>query len=411
MSTLTAPSFRTGDDGTSAWRHAPPAGRILLRLLQRLQHGTLELHTPQGVTLCLGHGTPVARLDLHDWSVAGAVLRHGDIGLAEGYLRGQWSSPDVVALLRLALANRAALGGALHGHWGARLLHRVRHWLRRNTRRGSRRNIHAHYDLGNGFYRLWLDDTMSYSAAWFGGDRSQPLEQAQHAKMRRALHACALRPGQRLLDIGCGWGALAELAAREFDVEVTGVTLSSEQLAHAMQRIAHAALSHRVRLRLQDYRDIDDGPYDAIVSIEMIEAVGRAYWPTYFGTLQRLLRPGGRACIQAIVIRDELFDDYLRGSDFIQQYIFPGGCLLSRGELERQARRAGLQMADMVAFGGDYAETLRRWRAAFDGQRDAVRAQGFDERFVRLWHFYLAYCEAGFDAGDIDVVQVTLVKP
>ena len=238
MSTLTAPTPSTRDDWTHTWRHAPTAGRMLLRLLQRLQHGTLELRTPEGVVLRVGHGTPVARLDLHDWRVAAAVLRHGDIGLAESYLRGQWSSPDVVTLLRLALANRAPLDAALHGHWVARLLHRVRHWLRRN--------IHAHYDLGNGFYRLWLDDTMTYSAAWFEGDRSQPLEQAQRAKIRRALQACALAPGQRLLEIGCGWGALAEQAAREFDVHVTGITLSREQLVHGMQRIAHAALSNRL---------------------------------------------------------------------------------------------------------------------------------------------------------------------
>lgn len=418
MSLLTAPPLPPGSDATDwqlALREAPAAGRTVLRLLQRLRHGHLELRTPQGVTLRLGApaGTASlhARLELADWQVASAVLRSGDIGFAESYLAGHWNTPDLAALLRLMLANRHEIEAAIHGHWAGRLLYRLRHRLRRNSRAGSRRNVHAHYDLGNGFYRLWLDDTMTYSSAWFGGDFGQTLQQAQRAKMHRALRQAGVGEGMRMLEIGCGWGALAETAAREFGARVVGVTLSTEQLTHGMRRLAHAGLSERVELRLQDYRDIDDGPFDAIVSIEMVEAVGQAYWPAYFGTLRRLLRPGGRACVQAIVIRNELFEDYLRGTDFIQQYIFPGGCLLSRREIHRQAGLAGLQVLDEMAFGADYAETLRRWRRAFLAQRDAVLAQGFDERFVRLWTFYLAYCEAGFDAGDIDVVQFTLGRP
>ncbi|MDW8336104.1 MAG: cyclopropane-fatty-acyl-phospholipid synthase family protein [Tepidimonas sp.] len=418
MSTLTAPPLPPGDASPEwqlALRQAPAAARSVLRLLRRLRHGHLELRIPNGTVLAFGQPptttTLHARLELADWRVAGAVLRSGDIGFAESYLEGQWSSPDVAALLRLMLANRRELDAVVHGHWLGRALYRLRHRLRRNSRRGSRRNIHAHYDLGNGFYRLWLDESMTYSSAWFGGDWGQSLEQAQRAKMRRALQQTGVRAGQRLLEIGCGWGALAELAAREFGARVTGVTLSTEQLTHGMRRIAHTGLSEQVELRLQDYRDIADGPFDAIVSIEMIEAVGQAYWPAYFGALRRLLTPGGRACVQAIVIRDELFERYLQGTDFIQQYVFPGGCLLSRGEMARQARRAQLQIVDEFAFGPDYAETLRRWRRAFLAQRDAVLAQGFDERFVRLWTFYLAYCEAGFDAGDLDVVQVTLARP
>jgi len=401
------------DDTAAALDGAPPAARAALRLLRGLRHGQLELVTPTGQTLTFGAaGAELrARLELRNWRVAAAALRSGDIGFAETYIAGDWSTPDLTALLRLMLANRHTLEAVIHGSWTGRLLYRLRHLLHRNTRSGSRRNIHAHYDLGNAFYRLWLDETMTYSSAWFDGDAGRDLATAQRAKIARALRMAGVGPGTRLLEIGCGWGTLAETAAREFGAQVTGVTLSSEQLAHGLQRLAAAGLSHRAELRLQDYRDIADSPYDAIVSIEMIEAVGREYWPTYFGTLQRLLRPGGRACIQAIVIRDELFERYLRSTDFIQQYIFPGGCLLSPGTFHAQAQRAGLRVIDTLAFGRDYAETCRRWRRDFLARRDEVLALGFDERFVRLWSFYLAYCEAGFDAGDIDVVQYTLVKP
>lgn len=403
------------DEWSAALEGAPSAARAALRLLQRLRHGTLELQVPGGQTLVFGPPGAAhelrARLELRNWSVAAAALRSGDIGFAETYIAGDWTTPDLAALLRLMLANRHALEDVIHGSWAGRLLYRLRHLLHRNTRSGSRRNIHAHYDLGNAFYRLWLDETMTYSAAWFAGDAGRDLTSAQRAKIERALRMAGAAPGARLLEIGCGWGTLAETAARDFGARVTGVTLSTEQLTHGLQRLAAAGLSDRAELRLQDYRDIADGPYDAIVSVEMIEAVGREYWPTYFGALQRLLRPGGRACIQAIVIQDTLFEQYLRSTDFIQQYIFPGGCLLSPAVFHDQARRAGLQVVDTLAFGRDYAETCRRWRRDFLARRDEVLALGFDERFVRLWSFYLAYCEAGFDAGDIDVVQYTLVKP
>lgn len=394
---------------------APSAARAALRLLQRLRHGLLELQVPGGQTLVFGQAGAAhelrARLELRNWSVAAAALRSGDIGFAETYIAGDWTTPDLAAVLRVMLANRQALEDIIHGSWAGRLLYRLRHLLRRNTRSGSRRNIHAHYDLGNAFYRLWLDETMTYSSAWFEGDAGRDLASAQRAKIARALRMAGVTPGARLLEIGCGWGTLAETAARDFGARVTGVTLSTEQLTHGLQRLAAAGLSDRAELRLQDYRDVADGPYDAIVSVEMIEAVGREYWPTYFDALQRLLRPGGRACIQAIVIQDTLFERYVRSTDFIQQYIFPGGCLLSPAAFHEQARRAGLQVVDTLAFGRDYAETCRRWRRDFLARREAVLALGFDERFVRLWSFYLAYCEAGFDAGDIDVVQYTLVKP
>ena len=389
----------------------PWAARAALGALRALRHGTLDLECPDGTALRFGHGEPHATLTLLDWRACAATLKGGDIGFAESFIAGHWTTPDLARLLTLLARNRDALEALVYGRWWAALLHRARHALNRHSRRGSRRNAHAHYDLGNAFYGLWLDETMSYSSAWFDGDLAQPLPRAQEAKMRRALQACALQPGQRLLDIGCGWGALAEYAAREHGAHVTGITLSREQLAHAEQRLRDAGLAERATLRLQDYRDVDDGPYDAIVSIEMFEAVGRKHWPHFFTALRRALKPGGRACIQSIVMRDDLFSRYLRGTDFIQQYIFPGGLLPSPGSFRAQAQAAGLRIDDELPFGADYAETLRRWRAAFLAREGALRKLGFDTRFLRTWHFYLAYCEAAFTAGSIDVVQFTLAAP
>ncbi|MBY0366709.1 MAG: cyclopropane-fatty-acyl-phospholipid synthase family protein, partial [Burkholderiaceae bacterium] len=284
----------------------------------------------------------------------------------------------------------------------------LRHLLHRNTRAGSRKNIHAHYDLGNDFYKLWLDPTMNYSSAWFAGAAEGSLDAAQGAKMRRALAEAGVGEGSRVLEIGCGWGAVAEVAARDFGARLTGVTLSTEQLAWAQRRLADAGLS--ADLRLQDYRDISDGGYDAVVSIEMFEAVGREYWDGYFRTVHDKLKPGGRACIQSITIRDELFERYVRSTDFIQQYIFPGGLLPSPSQFRAHAEKAGLRVVNELAFGADYAETLRRWREAFLRHEGPVRELGFDTRFLRLWEFYLAYCEAAFAAGNTDVMQFTLVR-
>jgi cyclopropane-fatty-acyl-phospholipid synthase len=389
----------------------PARARHALRLLQRLQHGTLHLELPDGSTLEFGQGgQPHASLRLHDWSVFGAVLRSGDIGLAEGYIDQHWSTPHLADLLRLLMANRDALESLVYGAWWGRLAYRLRHLLNRNTRTGSRRNIHAHYDLGNAFYQLWLDPSMTYSSAWFQGDLAGDFTAAQHAKVRRALRSAAVHPGHRVLEIGCGWGALAEMAASEFGAHVTGVTLSTEQLAFGQRRLHDAGLTDKAELRLQDYRDIQDAPFDAICSIEMVEAVGQAYWPSYFGTVARLLKPGGRACVQSIVIDDALFERYVQGTDFIQQYVFPGGCLPSPARFRAVAQQAGLRVVEELAFGADYAETLRRWHRQFTRQRAQVLAQGFDAKFLRTWEFYLAYCEAAFDSGSIDVVQYTLVK-
>ena len=407
MNTSTAPQHRLPTD-------MPLAARRVLPLLQKLQHGRLHLRLPDGSESVYGQGEqPSASLVVHDWGMFAAAMRSGDIGFAESFIAGEWETPDLCALLRVFIANRNALEDVIYGHWWGQLAHRLRHWLNRNTRSNSRKNIHAHYDLGNAFYSLWLDPTMNYSSAWFDGNPMLPMDQAQDAKVRRALRMVNLTPGhnQRLLEIGCGWGALAEMAAREWGVDFTGVTLSEQQLAHAQKRLTDQGLGAQAQFRLQDYRDISDPAFDAICSIEMIEAVGQAYWPTYFETVTRLLKPGGRACIQSIVIADSYFDRYVRGTDFIQQYIFPGGCLPSPSAFRQQAQAAGLRVVDEFAFGLDYAHTLHLWRERFMQVKPQVLALGFDERFVRIWQFYLAYCEAAFMEANTDVVQYTLLKP
>ena len=404
------PSSDAGAREKSA--RVPATARAALALLKRLQAGTLTVHTPDGAThQASGAARPElhASLNVHDWSVFATTMRTGDIGFAEGFMAGEWTTPHLADLLRLLLANRAVIEKAIYGSWWGSLLHRLQHALNRNTRRGSRKNISAHYDLGNAFYTLWLDETMNYSSAWFDGDFAKPLAQAQTAKLRRAIAATGVQPGQRLLEIGCGWGAVAESAARD-GIAVVGLTLSTEQLAWAKSRLVHAGVAQRADLRLQDYRDVPDGPFDAIVSIEMFEAVGREYWDAYFQTLHKQLKRGGKACVQAIVIRDDLFERYVSSADFIQRYGFPGGMLPSASLFVQHAQAAGLRVVDEFAFGLDYAETLRRWRHAFLARLDDVRRQGFDDRFVRLWEFYLAYCEAAFDAGNTDVVQFSLQR-
>ena len=390
---------------------APPAARHVLRLLQRLVHGSLTLHLPDGSSQRFGQEqAPHATLVLRNWHVCARALRSGDIGFAEGYFAGDWTSPNLAELLKLLIANRNLIDDFVYGSWAGRLLYRLRHLLNRNTRGNSQKNIHAHYDLGNAFYQLWLDETMNYSSASFDGDRSAPMIPAQHAKVRRALQMAGVVPGARVLELGCGWGALAEMGVQEFGATVTGVTLSTEQLSFAQERMERQGNAQRADLRLQDYRDVNDEPFDAICSIEMVEAVGREYWPQYFQAVHRLLKPGGRACIQSIVIDDALWDRYIQSTDFIQQYIFPGGCLPCPSEVRREAHTAGFDVVDEFAFGADYAETLRRWRSSFLESRSQVLQLGFDERFIRIWEFYLAYCEAAFDQGNTDVVQYTLVK-
>jgi len=392
----------------------PASARAALRMLERVEHGSLDVVFPDGQQYRVGRAAAAAELRLADWTPVEATLRHGDIGFAESYVAGGWSTPDLVRLLRFFVRNRRATEAAIYGSVWGNVLHRLRHLLRTNTRAQARRNIHAHYDLGNAFYALWLDPTMSYSSALFAPTVTAAgavpdeaaLVRGQHAKYARVLDELQLDQPGDVLEIGCGWGGFAEAAARGGH-RVTGLTLSPAQLAYAKERLAAQHLP--ARLLRQDYRD-EHGRYDAIASIEMVEAVGERYWPQYFATLHRCLKPGGRACVQSIVIDDALFERYRRGTDFIQQCIFPGGMLPSRTAFEAKARAAGLDVVSCLVFGRSYAQTLAAWRERFSRQLNGVRSLGFDERFVRLWTFYLAYCEAAFAEGNTDVVQYTLVR-
>ncbi len=393
---------------------APSAARATLKLLLRLKHGTLTVKLPDGSVQRFGNGEgPMASLHLVNWNVCSAALKSGDIGFAESFIAGDWTTPHLTELLRVFIVNRKEIDDVIYGSWLGRFVYRVKHLLNRNTKANSQKNIHAHYDLGNAFYELWLDGTMNYSSAIFETPETS-MKDAQHAKVRRALRMAQVQPGDRVLEIGCGWGALAEKAVLEFDASVVGVTLSTEQLAWAKARMAREGAADRADLRLQDYRDIGkttaDAPFDAICSIEMVEAVGREYWPEYFQTVARLLKPGGHACIQSIVIADELFDRYIGSTDFIQQYIFPGGCLPCPREFRAQARAAGFEVVDEFAFGQDYARTLQLWREDFMAQEAHISQLGFDKRFMRIWEFYLGYCEAAFMEANTDVVQYTLRK-
>ena len=427
-------------------KDAPGAARTTLKLLLRLKHGTLTVHLPGGSVQRFGSGqAPLASLNLHNWNACSAALRSGDIGFAESYIAGDWTTPNLSDLLQVLIANRNEVEDVIYGSWLGRFVYRVKHLLNRNTKANSQKNIHAHYDLGNAFYELWLDGTMNYSSAIFETPGTS-MKDAQNAKVRRALNMARVKPGDRVLEIGCGCGALAEMATTEFDASLVGVTLSTEQLAWAQARIARlgvpcsaggsersagraseassaASEGSDVRaatsvgacdLRLQDYRDIGkvsaDEPFDAICSIEMVEAVGREFWPEYFQTVARLLKPGGHACIQSIVIADELFDRYVSSTDFIQQYIFPGGCLPSPKEFRAQAAAAGFDVVDEFSFGQDYARTLKLWRDDFMAQESRVLQLGFDKRFIRIWEFYLAYCEAAFAEANTNVMQFTLRK-
>ena len=380
---------------------------FLRRVLSRIAIGHLTIFTPDGERLCSAPGLPgpQATMILNNWRSMRRLLLDGDIGLAEAYRDGDLHTPDLTALIELGARNDATLRGLVSGAWPARLLNRLRHVLNANTRRGSRRNITAHYDLGNAFYGRWLDASMMYSSALYETP-AETLEAAQQRRLDRIVAMLDLSGGEHVLEIGCGWGALAERLARE-GCRVSAITLSPAQLEAARKRIADAGLSERVTIELRDYRDIA-GQFDRIVSIEMIEAVGRAYWPSYFDILNRSLKPGGRVVLQAITIDDALFESYQQGTDFIQRYIFPGGSLPSVPVLKNSAEAAALAVVEQLDFGGSYALTLKEWRRRFLENWADIAPLGFDEPFRRLWEFYLCYCEAGFRARTIDVNLVAL---
>ncbi|HEU0070155.1 MAG TPA: cyclopropane-fatty-acyl-phospholipid synthase family protein [Alphaproteobacteria bacterium] len=402
----------------TATRRAPASAlmRAFLSLAGAIACGRLSIETPGGEIHRIAAPSPGPEADLviHDERALRRLFAGGKLAFAEAYMDGDWSSENLAGLIELGARNEHILAPA----WSVRtavvawhaLLNRARHLIaNRNSRSGSKRNIASHYDLGNGFYRQWLDPTMTYSSAIFDGTE-QPLQDAQIAKWRRIADMADLRPGQRVLEIGCGWGGFARFAARERGCEVVGLTLSQAQREWALAEIAREGLQDRIDIRLQDYRDVA-GSFDRIVSIEMFEAVGEAYWPAFYDTLRARLAPGGIAALQIITIADADYAEYRESVDFIQRYIFPGGMLPSPTILSGLAARAGLREIGHHAFGLDYARTLEIWRERFDAAWGAIAPLGFDARFRRMWRYYLAYCEGGFRAGTIDVRQLALQKP
>ncbi len=411
-------SFDTTSDALAPERTAPGAldrlaTRLVLGVLEGLEGGAVVLTLPDGTARRFGReGSRPIRLAAHSWRPLRALVLGGDLGAAEAYLDGEWSTDDLPGLVRLFVANAALFDRET---WLTRLSSagdRLLHALNRNTRAGSRRNIRAHYDLGNELYRLFLDPSMTYSCALFETGR-ETLEEAQQKKLRRIAEKARIRPGDHVLEIGCGWGSFACLAARERGARVTGITLSAEQAAWARERVAREGLSDRVEIRLVDYRDLpaEGKTYDRVVSIEMLEAVGHRYLPGYFETVDRLLAPEGIAVIQSITVPDERHERLLRRPDFIQKHVFPGSHCPSVGAIAAAvAARSRLLIHHLEDVGAHYAETLRRWREAFLVNLPLVRQLGYDERFVRLWDFYLSYCEGGFATRHLGDVQLVLTR-
>jgi cyclopropane-fatty-acyl-phospholipid synthase len=400
----------TPDNVEAIVPNVPRLVRLALTFAARLRRGTLDITLPDGrVVRCGGlEPGPAARMTVHDYRFAWRLARGGDLGIAESYLRREWDTPDLTQFLYLFCVNHDLIQTMLGNKPLARFAQLARHWFNRNTRRQARRNIYAHYDIGNSFYSAWLDPTMTYSSALFEED-AQDLTAAQHNKYKRLAEAINLQPGQTVLEIGCGWGGFAEYVATHYDVRVVGLTISTEQRDFARQRMQTAGLADRVEIRFQDYRD-ERGRYDRIASIEMIEAVGEQFWPHYFTQIRDRLMPGGLAGIQAITIQDKLFNAYRREVDFIQRYVFPGGMLPSPQVLKALGDKFGMPVIRERIFGEDYAKTLATWRDNFRAAWPNLTPMGFDERFRRLWEYYLAYCEAGFLSGNIDVRQVVFAK-
>lgn len=384
-------------------RSEPFIGRMVVaRLLATVTRGRLTVVLPGGQRLAARgpEAGPEATLVLHRWRAIRRLLTGGDIGFSDAYIEGDWTSPDLAAFIELAALNQDQMARSIAALLPLRLWNRLSHALNANSRTGSRRNISFHYDLGNEFYRLWLDPSMTYSSALYE-DRGQTLEAAQQAKIARILDMLEIGAGEEVLEIGCGWGALAS-AMGDAGARVTGLTLSREQLAHAEQLMVERGLAGQVDLRLQDYRDVE-GRFDRIVSIEMMEAVGEKYWPVYFAALRERLKEGGTAVLQVITIAEDKFDSYRRDPDFIQRHIFPGGMLPTKTAIAKLAEGAGLTLERADHFGMGYAHTLAEWRRRFHAAWPEIQRLGFNEPFRRLWDYYLAYCEGGFRAGVIDV--------
>jgi len=397
---------------TPSVQSTPRVFSLLIRLLSaNWTYGRLTLTLPNGEAHRLEGETPgpSAIMNVIDYRFAGRVLANGDIGYAEGYMAGEWDSPHLAVLLETLASNYDHIRRLFDGNVVMLAVNWIGHKLNRNSRRGSRKNITAHYDLGNAFYAEWLDRSMTYSSAKFLNP-SEPLEVAQIRKYAALAQAMDLKPGMSVLEIGCGWGGFAEYAAKEIGATVTGVTISQEQHDLARERLFNAGLSEKTNIALMDYRDIT-GTYDRVASIEMFEAVGKEYWGAYFDKVHDALKPGGRAGLQIITIQDALFEEYNARTDFIQKYVFPGGMLPSEARLQPVVEAAGLTWDSVDRFGIDYADTLNRWDQRFQAAWDDIRKMGgFDDRFRRLWRFYLGYCEAGFRSRRTDVIQLALTR-
>ena len=376
-----------------------------------MKNGRLDMVLPDGrIFRAEGAGQgPVAEIHIHNVDVFARLIREGDLGFCEAYLDGWWSTPDLQAFLDLVHAGNDDIYDGFLGLKIARAYERFRFWLQSNSKSQARKNISYHYDLGNDFYKLWLDDTMTYSSALFQTGQ-ESLEAAQIAKYASMVDQMGAQPGDHVLEIGCGWGGFAEYAARERGLKVTGLTISREQHDYAVDRIARAGLSDQVEIKMQDYRD-ETGLYDGIASIEMFEAVGEKYWPVYFKTLRDRLKPGRQATLQIITVQHRRWQIYRNTVDFIQKYIFPGGMLPSPVVLREEVQKAGLEVAGSIEFGESYSQTLRRWYDTFNDRWDEVAALGFDDRFRRMWNFYLTSCAATFHFRNCDVTQITVRKP
>ena len=380
-------------------------------LVGKLNSGRVDFILPDGRRF-RAEGSkpgPVAEVTINNPDVFARLVREGDLGFCDAYLDGWWTTPDLQAFMDFIHADNDDMYDGFPGMAVVRAWEKARFWFQSNTKRQALKNISYHYDLGNDFYSLWLDDTMTYSSALFNTSQ-ESLEKAQIAKYASMVDQMGVKPGDHVLEIGCGWGGFAEYAAKERGLKVTGLTISKEQLDYANKRIKSKGLSDKVNLKLQDYRD-ETGVYDGVASIEMFEAVGEKYWPVYFDKIKQCLKPGKQATLQIITIQDARWDVYRKSVDFIQKYIFPGGMLPSPSVLRQEIHRAGLSVQHSIEFGKSYSQTLRRWFEVFNNKWDNISAMGFDDRFRRMWNFYLTSCAATFESGNCDVTQITLQKP
>lgn len=393
-------------------KHAPAYFMAAARAARHGISGKMFITLPSGETVCLSNGQPgrVSHIAIHHDDVFRVLMREGWNSFGETYMSGWWSTDDLQGFLDHAYEiDLDVYDCGLAGSGLVRLYERFRHWLNSNSRAQAKKNISYHYDLGNRFYGLWLDDTMTYSSARFETGQ-ESLEKAQNAKYDQLVTEMGARPGDHVLEIGCGWGGFAERAATEHGLRVTGLTISREQFDFARERVQKAGLGEKVEIKLCDYRD-EKGTYDGIASIEMFEAVGEKYWPTYFNAVRERLKPGRAGTFQIITVEEARWEAYRKGVDFIQKFIFPGGMLPSPRVLRDEIEKAGLSVARSVEFGSCYSQTLRRWHETFNARWDEVQGLGFDERFRRMWNFYLTSCAAGFMSGNCDVTQITVAKP